>query len=128
MGRKDRRSPLAAALGLGSARAGSGPWWAQRFTAVALLPLSLWFVAAIIAHTRSDYGAFVVWIGTPLTSSLIILLLIGLLYHMALGLQVVIEDYVHSDVRFAAIVAVRLGCIALAVIGVLSVLRIAFVG
>ncbi len=95
-------------------------------TAVALLPLSLWFVAAIIAHTRSDYGAFVAWIGTPLTSSLMILLLSALLYHMALGLAVVIEDYVHSGVRFAAIVAIRLGCIALAVVGIVAVLRIAF--
>lgn len=126
MDSRDMRSPLARAQGLGSARGGVKHWWAQRVTAVALLPLSLWFAAAIIAHTGSDYGAFVIWIGTPLTISLMSLLLTGLFYHTALGLQVVVEDYVHSDVRFAAIVAIRLICIALAVIGILSVLRIAF--
>lgn len=126
MDSRDMRSPLARAQGLGSASGGVKHWWAQRVTAVALLPLSLWFAAAIIAHTGSDYGAFVIWIGTPLTISLMSLLLTGLFYHTALGLQVVVEDYVHSDVRFAAIVAIRLICIALAVIGILSVLRIAF--
>lgn len=128
MGSRDMRSSLARAQGLGSASGGVKHWWAQRVTAIALLPLSLWFAGAIIAHTGSDYGAFVAWIGTPLTSCLMILLLIVLFYHMSLGLQVVLEDYAHSGVRFAAVVAIRLGCIGLAVIGILSVLRIAFVG
>ncbi|UPT88216.1 hypothetical protein HAP41_0000003465 [Bradyrhizobium barranii subsp. apii] len=57
-----------------------------------------------------------------------ILLLIALFHHSALGLQVVIEDYVHSDVRFAAIVAIRLGCYGLAVIGIIATLHIAFGG
>jgi succinate dehydrogenase / fumarate reductase membrane anchor subunit len=128
LSRKDRRSPLAAAAGLGSARYGSGAWWAQRVTAIALLPLSLWFAGEIIAHTGSDYGAFVDWIRTPLTSSLMILLLIGLFYHTALGLQVVLEDYVHSGIKFAAIIGIRVTCLVLAVVGVLSVLRVVFGG
>ena len=128
MERKDRRSPLGVAIGFGSAKTGSAHWWAERVTALALLPLTLWFAAAIIAHAGSNYAAFVIWLGTPLTSGLMILLLIGLFYHTALGLQVVIEDYIHSGVRFAAIVALRLCCIGLAVIGILSVLRVAFGG
>lgn len=126
MGVKDRRSPLAVAIGLGSARAGSAHWWAERVSAVALVPLTLWFTALIIAHSGDDYAAFTAWLGTPLVSAAMILLLIALFHHTALGLQVVIEDYVHSGMKVAAVIAVRLGCFGLAVVGVLAVLRIAF--
>ena len=122
------RSPLARALGLGSAKSGVRHWWAERTTAVALVPLSLWFVASIVAHSWSDYAAFIAWIRSPLATSCMVLLLIALFHHSALGLQVVIEDYVHSDVRFAAIVAIRLGCYGLAVIGIIATLHIAFGG
>ena len=125
---QDMRTPLARAIGLGSAKEGVGPWWAERVSAVALVPLTLWFVASIIAHTGSDYATFIVWLRTPLTAILMILLLIALFYHTALGLQVVIEDYVHSGAKFAAVIAVRLGCCALATAGVVVTLRIAFSG
>ena len=122
------RTPLARAIGLGFAKEGVGLWWAERVSAVALVPLTLWFVASIIAHTGSDYATFIVWLRTPLTAILMILLLIALFYHTALGLQVVIEDYVHSGAKFAAVIAVRLGCFALAIAGALATLRIAFSG
>ena len=125
---RDMRTPLARAIGLGSAKEGGGPWWAERVSAVALVPLTLWLVASIIAHTGSDYATFIVWLRTPLTAILLILLLIALFYHTALGLQVVIEDYVHSGTRFAAVIAMRLGCCALATAGVVATLRIAFSG
>lgn len=121
-----RRSPLSAAMGLGSAKGGAAHWWAERVTAVALVPLTVWFVAAIIAHSGSDYLSFIHWLRSPLTAGLMVLLVIGLFYHSALGLQVVIEDYIHSGLRFAATIGVRLGCFALAVLGVLAVLRVAF--
>ena len=125
---QNMRSPLARAIGLGSAKEGVGSWWAQRVSAVALVPLTLWFAASIIAHTSSDYATFVVWLRTPLTAVLMILLLIALFYHSALGLQVVIEDYVHSTTRFAAVIAVRLGCSALVTTGVVAVLHITLSG
>ncbi|MEO9168928.1 MAG: succinate dehydrogenase, hydrophobic membrane anchor protein [Aestuariivirga sp.] len=125
---RDMRSPLASAIGLGSAKKGVGAWWAERVSAVALIPLTLWFVASIIAHTGSDYATFITWLRTPLPAILIILLLLALFYHTALGLQVVIEDYVHSEAKFAVLIAVRLGCIALAVAGIVATLRIAFSG
>ena len=77
---------------------------------------------------RSDYATFIVWLRTPLAAILMILLLIALFYHTALGLQVVIEDYVHSGTKFAAVIAVRLGCWALATAGVVAILRIALSG
>ena len=125
MDRHRKRSSLARAMGLGSAKEGVGHWWSQRVSAVALIPLTLWFVASIIAHTGSEYATFIAWLRTPLASILMILLLIAIFYHTALGLQVVIEDYVHSRAKFAALVAVRLGCFALAAAGIITTLRIA---
>ena len=125
---RNMRSSLARAIGLGSAKEGVEPWWAERVSAVALVPLTLWFAASIIAHTGSDYVTFIAWLRAPLASILMILLLVALFYHTALGLQVVIEDYVHSGVKFAALVAVRLGCFALATTGIVAALRIAFGG
>ncbi len=122
------RSPLARANGLGSAKEGVGAWWAERVSAVALVPLTLWFVASIIAHTGSDHVTFTTWLRMPLVATLMILLLIALFYHMALGLQVVIEDYIHSGAKFAIFIAVRLGCFALAGVGILAILEIAFAG
>ena len=128
MDRRNMRSPLARAIGLGSAREGVGPWWAERVSAVALIPLTLWFAASVIVHTGSDYTTFVAWLRAPLVATLMILLLIALFHHTALGLQVVIEDYIHSGAKFAAVIAVRLGCFALAVAGFVATLRIAFSG
>ena len=128
MDRQRMRSPLGHAMGLGSAKEGAGHWWMARVSAVALIPLTLWFVASIIAHTGSDYVTFVVWLRMPLVSILMVLLLIALFYHTTLGLQVVIEDYVHSEAKFGALIAVRLGCVALAVAGILATMRIAFGG
>ena len=128
MDRQRMRSPLARAMGFGSAKDGVEHWWMQRVSAVALVPLTLWFVASIIVHTGSDYATFIAWLRTPLASIFMILLLVALFYHTALGLQVVIEDYVHSGVKFAALVAVRLGCFALAATGIVAALRIAFGG
>jgi succinate dehydrogenase / fumarate reductase membrane anchor subunit len=126
MNSRSFRSPLARALGLGSAKGGVRHWWAERTTAVTLVPLCLWFVASLVAHSGSDYAAFIAWIRSPLATTFMVLLLIAIFHHSALGLQVVIEDYVHSDVRFVAIVAIRLGCYGLAVIGVIATLYIAF--
>lgn len=126
MDKRSVRSPLSRALGLGSAKEGVEHWWTERVTAVALVPLTVWFGASIIAAAGSDHASLIEWLGSPLSLVCMVLLLIALFYHMALGLQVVIEDYVHSGLKFAAVVAVRLGCFALAVAGILAVLRIAF--
>ena len=125
MERRNTRSPFARAIGLGSAKSGVEHWWAERVSAVALIPLTLWLVASIIAHTGSDQAAFVAWLRTPTVMILMVLLVIALFHHTALGLQVVIEDYVHTGAKFGAIIAVRLGCFALAVAGILSIMKIA---
>jgi len=126
MNRKSMRSPLARAIGLGSAKSGIEHWWAQRISAVALVPLTLWFVASIIAHTASDYAGFMAWLRKPYVTVLMIALLIALFYHLALGLRVIIEDYRHSWTKFAGTIAAQLGCSALMIAGIIATLRIAF--
>lgn len=125
MAQKDMRSPLGRAIWLGSAKEGVEHWWRERVAAVALVPLMLWFVGSIIAHSVSGYAAFVSWLKAPISTLMMVLLLVALFYHSALGLQVVIEDYVHSALKIPALVAMRLGCLTCAVAGILAVLQIA---
>jgi succinate dehydrogenase / fumarate reductase, membrane anchor subunit len=123
------RSPLGRALGLGSAKEGADHWWAQRLTAVALVPLALWFVASVIALAGADHTKVVDWLASPLSAILMVLLIGATFYHAALGVQVVIEDYVHAEgVKFAALVLNKLIGFALAVAGIFAVLKIAFGG
>ena len=126
MAHKQTRSSFDRAQGLGSAREGVGHWWMQRVTALALIPLTLWFAASLIARAQDD-GAFILWLRSPFTSVSMVLLLIALFYHMALGLQVVVEDYVHIDrIKMPAVVVIHLGCFALAAAGIIATLSIAF--
>jgi succinate dehydrogenase / fumarate reductase, membrane anchor subunit len=120
------RSPLRRARGLGSAREGVEHWWIQRATAVALIPLALWFMTSLIVLVRSDYSTVIVWLRTPYVIILVVLLLIALFYHAALGLQVVIEDYVHRSIKISMLVAIHFGCVTLAISGILAILRIAY--
>lgn len=129
MARQQMRSTLDPTQDLGSAHEGVGHWWMQRVTAVALVPLTLWFAASLIARARDDYGSFILWLRTPFTTVLMVLLLIALFYHMALGLQVVVEDYVHADrIKIPTVVAIHLASFALAAAGIVITLRIAFGG
>jgi len=120
------RSPLGQALGLGSAKNGVEHWWLQRVTAIALVPLTVWFAASLIAHAGNDYGTLIFWLRNPIATTLLPLLLIALFYHTAMGLEVVIEDYIHSGMKIPALLAIRLACFALAVTDILATLRIAF--
>jgi succinate dehydrogenase / fumarate reductase membrane anchor subunit len=126
---KSLRSPLGRAIGHGSAKEGVEPWWIQRLTAVALVPLSLWFVASLVALAGADHDTVRDWLSRPLAAILMLLLIGATFYHAALGLQVVIEDYIHGEgAKFAALVLNKLICLALAVAGIFAVLKIAFGG
>jgi succinate dehydrogenase / fumarate reductase membrane anchor subunit len=126
MNRKRIRSPLGRALELGSAKDGVKQWWLERVTAIALVPLTVWFAASIVVHTGNDYVTLIAWLRTPIATILMVLLLIALFYHTALGLQVVIEDYIHSGMKIPVLLGMRFGCFALAAAGILAMLRIAF--
>jgi succinate dehydrogenase / fumarate reductase membrane anchor subunit len=116
------QSPLGKFLGLGSAKQGTHHWWSQRVTAVALVPLTLWFVVALLGMDSFAHPAIVAWLAQPLNSILLILLLLVLLHHSQLGLQVVVEDYVHSGMKIVILTLARFAHIAAAVAAVYSII------
>ena len=123
------RTPLGRVGGLGSAMDGAALWWSQRLTAVALVPLLLWFAASIVSHTGADHAATVTWLSDPVTAILMVLLIGVGFHHAQLGLQVVIEDYVHTEwLKISGIVVVKFAAVALAVAAIFSILKIAFGG
>lgn len=123
------RSMLGRARGLGSAKEGVGHWWVQRLTAIALVPLALWFVFAVLRLKGADHQAMTAWLGKPGNATLMILLVLTAFHHAQLGVQVVIEDYVHDEAKkFAAVIVMKLLALTLAVFAVVSVAKIAFGG
>ncbi|HEX3974504.1 MAG TPA: succinate dehydrogenase, hydrophobic membrane anchor protein [Stellaceae bacterium] len=123
------QSPLGRVMGLGSAKEGVAHWWAQRLTAVALIPLLIWFVIEIISLTGAPRADVVAWLHSPFVAITMVLLLIATFYHMALGIQVVVEDYVHSEwSKITLLMLNKFVAFALAAAGIFAVLRIAFQG
>lgn len=123
------RSPLGRVRGLGTAKEGVSHWWAQRLTALALIPLTVWFVVSIAVLTGADHAAVREWAGSPLVASLLILLIVAVFYHSYLGLQVVVEDYVHHEgFKVGGLIVIQGLSILLAVIGIVSVLRLLLAG
>jgi succinate dehydrogenase / fumarate reductase membrane anchor subunit len=123
------RSPLGRVAGLGSAKEGVEHWWMQRLTSIGLIPLALWFVASVIGMLGADHRAFVAWMSSPVVATLMVLMIGATFYHAQLGVQVVIEDYVHGEgARLAAIIITKLAALALAVAGILAVLMVAIGG
>lgn len=119
-------APLGRASANVSATSGKGPWRRERVAAVALVPLTIWFIASIVMHLGSDYLTAIAWLRTPFAAIAMILLLIALFYHTALGLRVVIEDYVHSGLKQPALRGVQLVSFALTLACIVAILRIVF--
>ena len=124
---KDRRTPLARVLGYGSAKDGSGHWWTQRVSAVALVFLGAWFLASLAQLPGLTYADVQEWLHRPVSAVLMLLMIAGIARHSELGIQVVIEDYVHQPfLKVASIVIVRFLHVLLAAISIFAVLRLAF--
>ena len=120
------RSPLGRVRGMGSAKGGTHHWWMQRVTFIALLPLSIWLIFSLAGLAGAEYAVVLEWIGNTFNAVLLLAFLTAAFHHAAAGLQVVIEDYVRSELkRFALICAVNGLCILLWLATTLSVLRIA---
>jgi succinate dehydrogenase / fumarate reductase membrane anchor subunit len=121
------RSPLRRVTHLGSAKGGSGHWYAQRVSAVALVLLSLWFIFSLVTLGGATHDHVVAWLSSPVAAALAVLLVLTAAWHALLGLQVVVEDYVgDKGKRLAVLLVVKFAFAVAAVIGVLAVLRIAF--
>lgn len=118
-------SPLARVRGLGSAKEGVHHWWAQRLTALALIPLSLWFIYSLVAITGAEYAMVIGWMSQPLNAVLMLLFLFSLYYHASLGLQVVIEDYIDSEwQKIACLILVKFLIWLAGLSAVIAVLKI----
>jgi succinate dehydrogenase / fumarate reductase membrane anchor subunit len=124
----DRRTPLARARGLGSAKDGVGHWWMQRVTAIALIPLVVWFAVSLVMLSGADYATARAWIGSPLVMVLLILVIGIGLHHGQLGLQVVLEDYTDGAWRVVWIVLVKFIAAVFGLAAIVAILRIGFGG
>lgn len=121
------KNPLSRARGLGSAKSGLDHWIAQRMTAIGNLILGLWFMWSLVMHPELAYftGAEA-WLSQPFNAVLMILFVISTFYHAKLGLQVVIEDYVHCEaMKITSLIAVKLSLLAMSVGCVFSILQVA---
>jgi succinate dehydrogenase / fumarate reductase, membrane anchor subunit len=121
------RTPIGRVLGLGAAKDGASHWWAQRVTSIALLLLGLWFVNALVRMPTFQYEFIVAWIAVPLNAVLLLLLTGTLVYHSQLGVQVVVEDYVHHHgLKIITMLLLTFAHVAIAAFAIFAVLRIAF--
>jgi len=119
------RTPLGKARGLGSAKDGTHHFWVQRLTAIALIPLTIWFVAALVSLTGAGHGEVTEWLRKPIPAILMLLLVVSGMYHLKLGLQVIVEDYVHSEgLKLTGQIAIILGCAAIGFAAAFSILKI----
>ena len=121
--------PLGRARGLGSAKHGVQHWWAQRVSAVALIPLTLWFVYSVVHLTGADQSIVLTWLHKPASAILMSLFVVATFYHLALGLQVVIEDYVHREgVKVTSLLLIKGLIVLTAAAALFTVLRVAVGG
>ncbi|HPF45254.1 MAG: succinate dehydrogenase, hydrophobic membrane anchor protein [Alphaproteobacteria bacterium] len=120
------RSPLGKVRGLGSAKNGTHHWWMQKVTAVALIPLTIWFVSSVVQMTQASYEVVINWMTSPIVTVLMTLFVATGIYHLKLGLQVVIEDYIHSEsAKVVLQMTVSFCCIITATAAIFSILKIA---
>ena len=119
------KSPLGRVLGLGSAHDGTGHWWAQRVTGVALVLLGIWFTGSLAGLENLGYETMLAFVAEPLNGVLLTLLALTVAWHSQLGVQVVIEDYVHAGAaKVAALVLSRFAHVFIAALSVWAILRI----
>ncbi|MBT5267115.1 MAG: succinate dehydrogenase, hydrophobic membrane anchor protein [Rhodospirillaceae bacterium] len=129
MSDKTMRTDLGRVRGLGSAKEGVHHWWAQRLTAIALLPLGLWFAFSAPGLIGADHATAVAWLASPFNTIATALFVIAMFHHAQLGLQVVVEDYVHGEAaKLTVLIAVKFAALALGVISLYALLKIAFGG
>jgi succinate dehydrogenase / fumarate reductase membrane anchor subunit len=123
------RTPLAKVRGLGSAHEGTDHFWRQRLTAVANIPLFLFFVGFLISLNGADYATVRDAMANPFVTLMFALMIFSGLYHMRLGMQVVIEDYIHGEgLKLALIMLNTFFCIAAGAASVYALIRLAFGG
>ena len=121
----DLRTPLAKVRGLGSAKDGTHHFWVQRVTALALIPLVLWFGVSVASLPDASYASVLAWMDSTFNVTMLVTFIIMGFYHGALGAQVIIEDYVPTQwIRIASIIAVQVLSFFFAAMGLFAVLKL----
>ena len=118
------RTPLSHAKGLGSAKEGAHHWWAQRLTSIALVPLTIWLAYSIASFGEYSYSNVVIWMQSPIVAVALALLVVTMFYHVQLGIQVIIEDYVGGWLKVASLILLNFACISLVFIGLFSIIKV----
>jgi succinate dehydrogenase / fumarate reductase membrane anchor subunit len=119
------RSPLSQAVGLGSAKHGFSHWWWQRLTAIALIPLTLWFLYSLTCLVGADYSTVVNWLSAPMNAAIMLVFVVTALFHGQTGLQVVIEDYVSTKwLNLSLLILMKFAAVILAVLAIISVMKV----
>jgi succinate dehydrogenase / fumarate reductase membrane anchor subunit len=119
------RTPLGRVLGLGTAKEGTSHFWGQRVSALGLLILGLWFTGSMLAMPGFSHGDAVAFVAVPLNGVLLLLLTMTLAYHSTLGVQVVIEDYVHNHgLKLASLIIIRFAHVLFAAAAIYAILKI----
>jgi len=119
------RTPLGLVRGLGSAKEGTHHWWAQRLTAIALIPLCVWLIYSLVSMTGMEHSVVIEWIDSPIVTVLLILFIFSLFYHAQLGMQVVIEDYIESEVlKISSIILNKFVMLFAGLVSIVAVLRV----
>lgn len=124
---RDMRTPLRRVHGLGSARSGTTHFWHQRLTSVAGVPLTIGFLLIVLAVMRRNHAAAVTILGSPLVAITMLLFVLNTTYHMWLGMQVIIEDYVHQEIRKLALLMANIFfCVAVGFACIYALLKLSF--
>ncbi len=123
------KTPLGKVRGFGAAKGGTHHWWMQRLTAIALVPLVIWLVVSLVALTGANHALLVAWVANPFVATLLVLFLGAAFYHLKLGGQVVIEDYIHSEgPKMAFQILLTFFCFIVGLVSIIAVLTISFGG
>ncbi len=125
----DFKTPLARAQGLGAAKTGTGHWWLQRVTAVALIPLSFWLISLLDMTMNASFVETVAWLSSPLNTICVVFWVLAVFYHSALGIQIVIEDYVSTEwLKIVSVWAIKLVFMFLVLATLIAIFRIITAG
>lgn len=119
-------TPISKVRGYGSARSGTHHWWMQKIAAVALVPLTIWFVASVVQMTHADYFTVKAWLSSPIPATMLMVYIVIGIFHLRLGLTEIVEDYIHGGgMKVFFQFAILFGCTIITVASIFSVLKIA---
>jgi succinate dehydrogenase / fumarate reductase membrane anchor subunit len=122
-------TPLARVRGLGSAKSGAHHWWLERLTSGSTLLLFIWFLVALLRLPALDYATVTEWLRSPVNAGVMLLLIVSTFWHIKLGMQVIVEDYVHEDGgKLFLLVLINFAVVGAAALAAVAVLKIAFAG